>query len=150
MLVTFKNDKNDNGKSFPTKSKGVFTNFITLASFFSTSSHSLITIQRNFQEISLKENRISLHFFVFDDRCLYKHSSAREGTKYLKCFEQGCNCNGKIVKNVFSRTNAMLHAHPNHQNRADYEIAFERLRNAVRASRQPVKLLHQQALRCLF
>lgn len=105
-------------------------------------------MQRNFQTINLKEKRVSVHYFILDEQCIYSAYSTRKAIKYLKCIS--CNCKGKLSIDIFERTNANVdHNHQNHQHQADYEIAFEKLRQTVRESQQPVRDLHKQALRHL-
>lgn len=104
----------------------------------------------NFQQINLAEGKISSQYFFKIDRCIYSCYLTRGDTKYLKCIESKCNSNAKIINNQLKRTNQIDHNHENdHQSRADYEFAYEKLRSAVKSDRRTVKQLHKEALRGL-
>lgn len=106
--------------------------------------------QSNFRAISLIEKRVSTHFHVFDDQCLYNCYSKRGATLYLKCIDEDCQCNGKIVNNIFTRTNNALHNHDyDHETVANYEDAYAKLRQAIKIDRRPIRVLHNEALRGL-
>lgn len=108
--------------------------------------------QQNFKEINLIEGRQSRHYWVEEEQMLYSSYSARGDTRYLKCIEEHCTCKGKIGKFLFSRTGTPIvtHDHDNHAIQAEYEMAFEGLREAVRSSRRgSIRSLHAEALRGL-
>lgn len=105
----------------------------------------------NHRVIIIDEGMNSLIFFDLDN-CLYRCKSTRGEIKYLECSEAGCPVRGKLVNGgLFERTNLHAHNHQNnHQVRADYESAFERLRSLVKE--QPgrsVKDLYNEVVRVL-
>lgn len=101
----------------------------------------------NYRIISLREGGTWKHYYSQEDMCLYRVSKEREDTINLECIEKDCKSNGKIKNNVFMRTNNIEHNHENHQKKAEYEIEYEKLRNAVRADRRPVRDVHFEFLR---
>lgn len=103
----------------------------------------------SFKKIELSEGKKSTHYYINDERCLYSCSSTRGETKYLRCIERECSCRAKIENETFKRTNNEEHIHNNHQDRAAYEIAFEKLRNEVKIDRNSIKKLHSKALKNL-
>lgn len=107
----------------------------------------LLMAEANFTAISLMEKRTSTQYYVLADLCLYAYYSKRGDVIFLKCIDDGCNCNGKISNGTFSRTNKLPHSHDdNHQEVANYLIAYERLRAMVKTDRRPVRELHQEVL----
>lgn len=104
----------------------------------------------NIKAISLMEGKLSTHFYNLDDLCLYAHYSKRGNVKYVKCIDEDCDCKGKIINNHFTRTNNALHSHDdNHEPVAEYKIAYESLRLAVKNDRRPLRMLHNEAIRGL-
>jgi hypothetical protein len=53
------------------------------------------------------------------------------------------------LKREYLGAQTRLHAHANHQFKAEYEIVFENLRNTVRNDGRPVRELHRAVLRNL-
>jgi hypothetical protein len=102
----------------------------------------------NFDKIALEEIRNSNHFFVHDEKCLYSSTDSKYGTFYVQCIALDCQCSGKIVGNVFARTNDAAHNHDkDHVTQATYEKAFEELREAVKTQQTPIRKLHRDALK---
>ncbi len=106
-------------------------------------------MEGEFVKISISENGIKNHYFFVGDRCIYKVYSGRDAIKYLKCIEDQCRCNGKIVNDIFTRTNDIVHNHESHEHIHDFEVAYDRLRNAVRNDRRSILDLHKEAMRNL-
>lgn len=106
--------------------------------------------EQNFKAISLMEKRTSTHYFFLEDLCIYANRSRRGEVTYVKCVDEGCHCNGKIANGLFVRTNTVPHSHEdNHEEVVNYEIAYERLRLAVKTDRRPIRQLHNEAIRLL-
>jgi hypothetical protein len=66
----------------------------------------------------------------------------------LQCIAIDCKCNAKIENGTFVRTNNVPHIHStNHEIQAEYERAFQNLREAVRTQETPIRKLHRNALK---
>lgn len=105
----------------------------------------------NFTAISLVEKKVLMHYLFLEDTCLYAQTSKRGLVTYVKCIDEGCNCNGKITRERFTRTNDVPHNHPeNHAEVASFEIAYENLRNATKTDhRRALRDLHDEAIQRL-
>jgi MULE transposase domain len=107
-------------------------------------------MSENYIKVCCSETGNTSHYFIPGENVLYRtRKVAKSGIRYLKCIESNCRCNGKIAANVFSRTNNAIHNHENHKVKAEYEIAYARLRETVRNDRRPVRELHREAQRTL-
>lgn len=105
----------------------------------------------NFTAISLVEKKVLMHYLFLEDTCLYAQTSKRGLVTYVKCIDEMCNCNGKITRERFTRTNDVPHNHPeNHAEVASFEIAYENLRNATKTDhRRALRDLHDEAIQRL-
>lgn len=102
-------------------------------------------MSKNYKNIAFEEKRDRHHFYFIPEKCLYKLSS----NAYLQCIEKNCKCSGKIVGDVFARTNNIAHNHTaDHSLKATYEKTYSNLREAVRTQETTsIRDLHHQALR---
>lgn len=101
----------------------------------------------NFTTIVITEGISLCHFYFPAERCIFVNYSKRGAIKSLSCLDVTCNCKAKIINGQLIRTNRVAHSHAyDHESFANYEIAYENLRNAFRTQRHPIRELHDEAI----
>lgn len=107
-------------------------------------------LSRTYQIIKLKAGRNAVHIYSLSEQCLYSINRVKGEVKYLKCIDRGCQCTAKIVNNEFEKGgNSQGHNHLNHKSKAEYEIAFSKLKEDVSKSSRPVRAIYNETLRQL-
>jgi hypothetical protein len=103
-----------------------------------------------FQRYPIEEGD-KTHTYVVEEKCIYRIKNTKpNGLLYLNCIERTCRAKGRICANNFVRTNRVQHSHPDHALKAEYEIAYAKLREAVhRERRREVRSIHREEIRSM-
>jgi hypothetical protein len=101
----------------------------------------------NFIKIAIEDGREANHFYFNGDLCLYKINRTRGEVIYLQCTEKNCAARAKISFAGIERTNAENHNHANHSAKAEAEIAYSQIREAVKVDRRSIREIHREAIR---
>lgn len=106
----------------------------------------------NFKKVQIKfssnSNKNYFHYFYEKEQCLYVINQKRDSL-YLKCISKNCHCRAKITDNIMTRTNDEDHNHDNHKHVAEFETAYELIKQEVSNSSMPVRHIHRVAIRKL-
>lgn len=103
----------------------------------------------NFKIINFKYGEQQcLHFYFYNDKCIYTVNRIKGDSTYLNCTETNCPCKAKIQGDIMIRTNQdIVHHHDDHQFKAEFEEQYHKLKLAVESSSLSVQELHKASIR---
>jgi hypothetical protein len=105
----------------------------------------------DFVQISTERGGHRFLYLATAERALFHVKTTKpNGARYMRCVEQGCPARGRIHHNIFTRTNNARHNHVTPTVQAEFEQAYERLRETVRNDRRrEIRAQHREALRSI-
>jgi MULE transposase domain len=103
----------------------------------------------NYKTIKINEKQEIMRLFYIDEKCLFRYDKDRNGIRYFRCIDSKCKARGKFLNNLFSRTSDAIHNHSIHEVEAEYQVAYNELKEKVTTDKRKLRVLHKEAIRPL-